>query len=141
MEPSLILQAEYASIIISLIKRPYRVNSITKLIFISFGVKHASIRKYSNRKMDFIKTFLSSLSIKLTSHPEELKAILDVISILETEGWISVDGDIIKVKKMFPDDTCKNKFLINIEKKPINHLEEISNLNIKSFLEEVLQYV
>lgn len=107
----------------------------------SFGVKHASIKKYSNRKMDFIKTFLSSLSIKLTSHPEELKAILDVISILETEGWISVDGDIIKVKKMLPDDTSKNKFLINIEKKPINHLEEISNLNIKSFLEEVLQYV
>ena len=76
MEPSLILQAEYASIIISLIKKPYRVNSITKLIFMSFGVKHASIKKYSNRKMDFIKTFLSSLSIKLTSHPEELKAIL-----------------------------------------------------------------
>lgn len=107
----------------------------------SFGVKHASIRKYSNRKMDFIKTFLSSLSIKLTSHPEELKAILDVIYILETEGWISVEGDTIKVKKQLPDNASKNKFLINIEKKTINHLAEISNLNTKSFLEEVLQYV
>lgn len=117
MKPSLILQAEYASIIISLMKRPYRVNSVTKLIFMSFGIKHASIRKYNNRRMDFIKTFLSSLSIKLTSHPEELKAILDVISILESGGWIRVDGDTIKVKKMLPDDTSKNKFLINIERK------------------------
>lgn len=141
MEPDLILQAEYATIIVSLMKKPYQENSITKLIFMSFGVKHASIRKYSNRKMDFIKTFLSSLSIKLTSHPEELKAILDVISILESGGWISVTNDTIKVKKKLPDGFIKNNFLINIEKKDVNPLMEIGNLNIKSFLEEVLQYV
>lgn len=140
MKLNLLLETEYADIIVSLIKKPYKVNSITKLIFLSFGVKHASIKKYSNRKMNFIKVFLSSLSIKLTSHPEDLKAILKVISILEMGGWITVDNDNIKIMKL-PPNGGNNPFLRKLEDKKTNFLVDISKLENKSFLEEVLQYV
>lgn len=147
MKSNLLLRAEYANIIVILIKKPYSFNSITKLIFTSFGVKHALVHKYSNRKMDFIQTFLSSLSVKLTSHPEELVAILDVISTLEDNGWIKVSNDTIQVGKNFlnnkkiSNNIRKNSFLKNIEKKEINPLEQINKMSVNSFLEEVLQYV
>lgn len=147
MKSNLLLRAEYANIIVILIKKPYSFNSITKLIFTSFGVKHASVHKYSNRKMDFIQTFLSSLSVKLTSHPEELVAILDVISTLEDNGWIKVSNDTIQVRKnllnnkKISNNIRKNSFLKNIEKKEINPLEQINKMSVNSFLEEVLQYV
>lgn len=141
LDKNLYLEAEYASIIVCLLEKPYCVKSITKLLFLSLDIKYAVLSKYKNRKMDFIEVFLTPLGIKLMAHPEDLEAILKVIALLERGKWISIEGDLINVERTLPKVKIKNKFLEKIKSYDVNPIEIVNNLEMKSFLEEVLQYV
>lgn len=137
----LMLDAEYTAIIINLINWPYNVDSVIKIVFMAFGVKHSYAKNFGGRKNDIFKTFLSSLSIKIMAHPEELQAIFNAIRILEYNGWIKIDKDKIKLEKRFEENIPKNNFMKSMEKKDVNPLIEIKNMSDYVFLEEVLQYV
>lgn len=139
----LILEGEYADIIIELLRDPFLIDSISKLIFIAFCVKNEKrIRAYSNKKRDFVNFFFDNIKFKFISHKNEIKAILEVIYKLVSSNWISIDGDKIKILKDLTtfNETC-NKFLIATKKNEFNAINEINKLDVKAFLEEVIQRV
>ena len=139
----LILEGEYADIIIELLREPFLIDSITKLIFIAFCVKNEKrIRAYSNKKRDFVNFFFDNIKFKFISHKKEVKAILEVICKLISSNWISIDGDKIKIVKDLTcfNETC-NKFLMSTKKNTFNAINEINKLDVKAFLEEVIQRV
>ena len=137
----LLLQSEYAEIMIELLQEPYRIDSVIKLVFMSFCVRNEIRSSYKNRKTDFVNIFLNNLNIKLLSHPDELECIFAVLDKLRTCGWIKTDSGKIEVRRDLSGFKCGHKFLNNCKEKDINPIIEVNKLDDKAFLEEMLRHV
>lgn len=141
MQSNIIIEAEYADILMALLNNPYNINSIIKLVFIAFCVKHEkNLKVYSKRRKDFVDTFISNIDIKLISHSNELSIIFEVIDKLQANGFINIHKDQIYVLKLLPVKV-QNKFLKFCESKRQNPILEVNKLDSKAFMEEVLRYV
>ena len=141
MKNRLVLEGEYLEIVIELLGERYNVNSLIKLVFMSFCIRNTNKNAYIGRKKDFIDVFFASLNIKLISHPNELKAILEVIHKLKTSGWIQIVNDEVEVLKDLKGFECTNVFLISCRDKSLNPIVEVNKLDSRSFTEEVLRNV
>ena len=141
MKNRLVLEGEYLEIILELLGDRYKINSLTKLVFMSFCVRNVKKRAYMGRKKDFIDVFFASINIKLLSHPNEIKAILEVIHKLKTSGWIQIVNDEVEVLKNLKGFECANDFLISCRDRNLNPIIEVNKLDRKSFTEEVLRHV
>ena len=141
MKNRLVLEGEYLEIVIELLGERYNVNSLIKLVFMSFCVRNTKINAYAGRKKDFINVFFASLNIKLMSHPNELKAIFEVIHKLKTSGWIQIENDEVELLKDIKGFESKNGFLISCRDKVLNPIIEVNKLDSRSFTEEVLRNV
>lgn len=138
---NLLLQSEYAEIIIELLRQPYNINSITKIVFLSFCIRNETRKSYGNRKADFVDVLLDNLNIKLFAHSDELIYAFDILNKLKECGWIIVeDGKIILLKNLDCFE-CKHAFLQAYKDKEINPIAEANKLDDKAFIEEVLRHV
>ena len=114
----------------------------TKLTFIAFCVKHENnMLSYRNRTKDFVDTFISNVSLKLTAHYEDIKIIFQVLKILQDSQIIDVEKDEIKVVATIPSHTTENDFLNFCSDKIPNPIVEINKLDSKALIEEVIRYV
>jgi len=137
----IISKAEYADIIITLMKPPYEISSITKLIFIAFCVKNESHQSaYRNRTKDFVDVFFSNISLRLSAHYQEIGQIIQVIDMLNKTSKVQIDGDYIVLTHDFSYKT-ENAFLKYCATKTLNPIIEINKLDEKALVEEVLRYV
>lgn len=137
----LLLQSEYIEIIIELLKEPYNISSVIKLVFMSFCIRNEIRTSYKNRKTDFVDIFLDNLNIRLVSHPDELGSIFAVLKKLKDCGWIKTDSGRITVLKDLSGFKCEQRFLNSCKGKDINPIIEVNKLDDKAFLEEVLRHV
>lgn len=139
---SLITEAEYVDIILSLLESPYNISSLTKITFIAFCVKHEDNKlAYIKRTKDFVDTFIGNVSLKLTVRYEEIKMIFHVFKILENEKIIKIVNDSIEVIGQIPNHTYENEFLKFCNGKMPNPIIEVNKLDSKALLEEVIRYV
>lgn len=137
----LLLEAEYADIVLTLLHPPYNITSITKLIFISFCVKHeTNISAYKNRSKDFVDIFFKNISLKLSAHYEDVSVILHFIEILKNTSKVIIEKDQITLVEEMKHPT-ENRFLQFCIKKVPNPIAEINKLDSKALLEEVIRYV
>jgi len=137
----IILDAEYADIIITLLQEPYSISSITKLVFIAFCVKHeTNLSSYKNRSKDFVDCFFKNISLKLSAHYDEIENILCVINMLKNTSMVTVEDDsIVLINNL--DHEPENHFLNFCVNKIPNPILEINKLSSKALLEEVIRYV
>lgn len=137
----LIQEAEYADIIITLLNFPYGISSVTKLVFFAFCIKHEqNTGAYGKRTKDFVDTFFNNISVKLSTHYDDIGTIIHFIDMLKKTSMITVDGDSITLNKErshFPE----NKFLQACVNRSPNPIIEINKLDAKAMLEEVIRYV
>lgn len=141
MLDEVISEAEYADIIITLLKPPYEISSITKLIFIAFCVKNETNQpQYKNRTKDFVDVFMSNISLKLAAHNQEIMQIIRVIDKLNKTSKVSISQDEISLIHEFDFQTESN-FLKFCKTKNPNPINEVNKLDPKALLEEVLRYV
>lgn len=137
----LLKQAEYFDIILSLLRSPYEISSISKLVFISFCVYHEdNFRSYANRSKNIVDLFFENISLKLTTHQEELMYIITCIDILKKNSKVTINGDNIELNSGFHTQT-ENKFLLYCNNKIPNPIIEINKLDTKAIIEEVIRYV
>lgn len=136
-----ILEGEYLEIIAQLLGEKYRVNSLIKLVFMSFCIRNEKKGSYGTRKKDFVDVFLENINVKLISHPEEVEVILEVVYKLKTSGWITIEDDLITVVQSLEDMKCENKFLNGCKVKQIDPISEVNKLDSRAFAEEVLRHV
>lgn len=137
----LILEAEYADIIMTLLAEPYGISSIAKLTFIAFCVKHESnIQLYSNRVKDFVDVFFKNISLKLSAHYEDIEVIIHFVDMLKNTSIANINGDYIELTKDISHDP-ENAFLQFCSKKVPNPIVEINKLDTKALMEEVIRYV
>lgn len=141
MNKSLMEEAEYMDIIVSLLQSPYNIESLTKMVFISFCV-HAEkdISKYTNRKKDFVDTFIENVSLKLEVHKHELKSIFKVLNILCQQNIISIEGDKITLISVVETE-AQNVLIQKCSMRALNPITEVNKLDAKALLEEVIRYV
>ena len=137
----LLLESEYAEIIIELLKDPYNVDSVIKIVFMAFCVRNENKTSYRNRKTDFVDMLLGNIDIKLLSHPDELTRIFEVLNKMKKCGWIKTYQGKISLLKGLEDYKCYNKFLIGCRGRELNPLIEVNKLDDKAFIEEVLRHV
>ena len=137
----LLLQGEYVEIIIELLKEPYNVNSVVKIVFMAFCVRNEKQTSYRNRKTDFVDVLLDNLNIKLLSHPDELRNIFEVLSKMKKCSWITTEDGKISILKEFDRTKSENKFLVGCRGKDNNPIVEVNKLDDKAFIEEVLRHV
>lgn len=137
----LLLQSEYVDIIVELLKEPYRIDSVLKMVFIAFCVRNEKRSSYRNRKTDFVDVLLDNLNIKLLSHPDELQSIFEVLHKLKNCGWINTANGKIRILKEPINIKCENKFLSGCKGKEINPIVEVNKLDDRAFIEEVLRHV
>lgn len=136
-----ISEAEYIDILITLMKPPYKISSITKLVFIAFCIKNETRKTvYHNRTKDFVDVFFSNISIKLSAHYQEIGQIIHAIDMLNKTSKVSIHDDYIVLKSDFTFQT-ENSFLKSCSTKIPNPIEEINKLDAKALIEEVLRYV
>ena len=133
----LLLQSEYAEIIIQLLKPPYSINSIIKLVFLSFCVRNEKRKSYSNRKTDFVNILLDNMNIKLISHSDEFIYIFDTINKLKECGWIKTYNGRITVLKELNCFECEHAFLNGYKDKKNNPIFEANKMDDKAFIEEL----
>ena len=142
-QSNLITEAEYADIILTLINKPYCITSITKLIFIAFCIEHVqinSILTYRNRTKDFIDVFFNNISVQLLTYHDDIKIILHFINILHNTNKIGINCDEIIPTNIVQHNT-ENTFLNFCNNQKINPIIEISKLDAKGLIEEVIRYV
>jgi len=138
---NILIDAEYADIIITLLRKPYGISSISKLVFIAFCVKHEKNKSaYANRSKDFVDCFFKNISLKLSAHHSELCNILFVLDALKTASFVHISGDSITLAQDIDHET-ENDFLKFCEKKTPNPIVEVNKLNAKALVEEVIRYV
>ena len=137
----LLIESEYAEIIIELLKNPYNFNSVIKTVFIAFCVRNESRTSFRSRKTDFVDTLLGNIDIKLLSHPEELTCIFEVINKMKKCGLIKTEHGKLSLLKNLDNYKCGNKFLKGYRLKELNPLIEVNKLDDKAFIEEVLRHV
>ena len=136
-----LLQSEYADIIITLLNKPYGVDSVVKIVFLAFCVRNELKSSYRQKKANLVDTLLDNLNIKLLSHPNELRSIFEVLNKLKKCGWICILDGRIKILKELNISKCENKFLITYSGKDVNPIVEVNKLDDKAFIEEVLRHV
>lgn len=157
MDTNLLSYAEYNDIVVGLLKEPFSIRSVPKLIFISFCVKHQDeSRRYI--KHDIVQRFFETLSGKLLTDIDEISVILSVIQTLEDTGWIrveNIDGHNEVTILTGPEDSqnspdhqnikdvkTQNKFLNNMKVKEVNNpILTVNRLDDRAFMEEVMRYV
>lgn len=137
----LLLQAEYADIIVELLKDPYNVDSVVKIVFLSFCIRNETQTSYKNRKTDFVDVLLNNLNIKVFSHPEELRDIFEVLNKMKKCGWISIYNGRIMILKKLDKTKSENFFLNGCKEKDKNPVLEVNKLDDRAFIEEVLRHV
>lgn len=137
----LLLQSEYAEIILELLKEPYNVNSVVKIVFISFCVRNEKRATYRSRKTDFVDVMLSNLDLKVLSNPHELACIFEVLCKLKKCGWIKNEDGKIAVLKDLSNFKCNHALLMGLKGKDNNPIIEINKLDDEAFMEEVLLHV
>lgn len=137
----LLLQGEYADIMVELLKDPYNVDSVIKIVFLAFCVRNETQSSYKNRKTDFVDVLLNNLNIKIFSHPEELKTIFKVLNKLKKCGWIAIEDGRIIILRELSKPNLENRFLVGCKGKDINPILEANKLDDKAFIEEVLRHV
>ena len=94
----IIKEAEYADIILSLLVEPYRINSVTKMIFFAFCIRYEdNFASYRNRTKDFVDVFFENISLKLATNYKDIEKILCILKMLVRTGKISITGDKIEV--------------------------------------------
>ena len=136
-----ILESEYLEIIMELLGEKYKINSLIKLVFMAFCIRHEKKCSYGSRKNDVIDEFFDNLNIKLLSHPNDVEAILEVIHKMKTSGWIRIEDDDVAVLKELKDFECENNFICGCRNKNVNPICEVNKLDSKAFTEEVLRHV
>ena len=137
----LIQEAEYADIIITLLNSPYGISSVTKLVFLAFCIKHEqNTGAYGKRTKDFVDTFFNNISVKLSTHYDDIGIIIHFIDMLNKTSTINVDGDSVTLNKEIPYFP-ENKFLQACVNRSPNPIIEINKLDAKAMLEEVIRYV
>ena len=137
----LLLLGEYADIIVELLKEPFKVDSVVKIVFLAFCVKNETQTSYRNRRTDFVDVLLNNLNIKLLSHPNELRIIFEVLNKMKKCGWITTANGRILILKKLGKSKSENRFLIGCRGKEINPVVEVNKLDDKAFIEEVLRHV
>lgn len=130
---------KYFDVIYSLIRPPFQVASLTKLVFLSLSINNLSdIRSFANRRQNVTKELMSNLSNVLNHTDSELNIILDIIDKLNISKVINIKDDQIKLIKNI-EKPCFSPFLnMDNAKRIINEICKLSNL---SFMEEVIKYV
>ena len=141
MMNDLLLQSEYADIILELLKEPYNVDSVVKIVFLAFCIKNESQTSYGKRKNNLIDVLLNNLNIKLLSHPDELRNIFEVLNKMKKCGWITTESGRISALKEFDLSKSENRFLAGCRGKDINPVVEVNKLDDRAFIEEVLRHV
>ncbi len=140
-EQLLLEEAEYMDIILSLLQKPYNIDSLIKIVFISFCIHNESdLLKYSNRKKDFVDTFIENISFKLEVNKSEIVSIFKVLDILKMQGIIDIVGDRIFRKKSIEFKT-QNLLIQKCALRELNPISETNKLDAKALLEEVIRYV
>ena len=137
----LLLQGEYADIIVELLKDPYNVDSVVKIVFLAFCIRNEAQVSFRNRKTDFVDLLLSNLNIKLLSHPNELRNIFEVLNKMRRCGWIKTENGKISILKELDKSKSENRFLTGCRGKDINPVVEVNKLDDRAFIEEVLRHV
>lgn len=137
----LLLQGEYADIIVELLNEPYNVNSVIKMVFLAFCVRNEAQVSYGKRKNNLIDVLLNNLNIKFLSHPNELSSIFEVLNKMKKCGWITTESGRISVLKEFDKAKTENRFLAGCRGKDINPVVEVNKLDDRAFIEEVLRHV
>ena len=141
MNKYLLEEAEYMDIILSLLQEPYNIDSLIKIIFISFCIHNESnLLKYTNRKQDFVDTFIENISFKLEVNKNELISIFGVLDILRKQKIIDIVGDKIIGKKTIEFNT-QNPLIQKCASSELNPISETNKLDSKALLEEVIRYV
>ena len=106
-----IKEAEYADIILSLLMEPYRINSVTKMIFLAFCIRYEdNFASYRSRTKDFVDVFFENISLKLATNYKDIEKILCVLKMLVKSGKISITGDSIEVMDELEHST-ENDFI------------------------------
>lgn len=139
---------EYFDIILGLIKR-YKINSLTKLVFLSFIIKQTEysstqIKSNSNDKTKFFKEINN-----FTENITDIKFILFIIYFLIDNKVINNDLLLIndkqkklnKIKIFDTDYSFMNNRFKKENKSLSNFIEEIKTYTDEEFLGEMLIYV
>lgn len=138
---NIIKEAEYADIILSLLGEPYRINSVTKMIFFAFCIRYEKkFASYRNRTRDFVDVFFENISLKLATNYKDIEEILFVLVMLVRTGKISIIGDSIEVIDEVKHST-ENEFIKKCCGKTPNPILEINKLDAIAVIEEVIRYV
>ncbi len=134
-------EAEYADIILSLLVKPYQINSVTKMIFFSFCIKYEdNFASYRSRTKDFVDVFFENISLKLVTNYKDIGKILCVLKMLVKVGKISITEDNIQVLEELKHST-ENEFIKMCSRKTPNPILEINKLDATAVIEEVIRYV
>lgn len=142
MKECLLLESEYVEIIIELLRAPYCLDSVTKLVFMAFCIRNEfRYSSYRNRKTDFVDVLFDNINIKLLSHPNELISIFEALNKLKKCRWVRIDKGKISVLRDLQEFKCENKFLKQCRRRDVNPLIEVNKLDDKAFIEEVLRHV
>ena len=137
----IIKEAEYADIILSLLVEPYRINSVTKMIFFAFCIRYEdNFASYRNRTKDFVDVFFENISLKLATNYKDIEKILCILKMLVRTGKISITGDKIEVIDELEHNT-ENDFIKMCSGKTPNPIFEINKLDATAVIEEVIRYV
>lgn len=134
-------EAEYADIVLSLLSEPYRIISVTKIIFISFCVYHETdFSAYKNRKKDFIDVFFKNISFNLAIYYKDIIKIMNILYILEKTNKIKIVKDKIIINEVIKHDP-ENPFIKRFSNRLPNPIIEIDKLDALAVIEEVIRYV
>lgn len=137
----IIKEAEYADIILSLLVEPYRINSVTKMIFFAFCIRYEdNFASYRSRTKDFVDVFFENISLKLATNYKDIEKILCILKMLVRTGKISITGDKIEVIDELEHNT-ENDFIKMCSGKTPNPIFEINKLDAIAVIEEVIRYV
>lgn len=137
----IIKEAEYADIILALLGEPYKINSVTKIIFFAFCIRYEDgFASYRNRTKDFVDVFFENISLKLATNYKDIGKILCVLRMLVKTGKISITEDTIQVLEELKYST-ENDFIKRCSGKIPNPILEINKLDAIAVIEEVIRYV
>lgn len=141
MNEYLLEEAEYMDIILSLLQKPYNIDSLTKIVFISFCIHNENdLSKYLNRKKNFVDTFIENISFKLEANKSEIVSIFKVLDILGNQKIIDIVDDKIIQKKTI-EFNVQNALIQKCALSELNAISETNKLDSKALLEEVIRYV
>ena len=134
-------EAEYTDIVLSLLSEPYKILSVTKIIFISFCVYHESdFSSYKNRQKDFVDVFFKNISFNLAIYYKDIEKIIHILCILEKTNKIKIVKDTIIIIEDIKHDS-ENIFIKKCCNKFPNPIIEIDKLDALAIIEEVIRYV